>query len=76
MEYFLFFFFELFNFLMISKFVLFAFIMMILLCYFKICHQAEAQANVEYESDVDEDERALAQAIRDRAAVMKREVRF
>lgn len=37
--------------------------------------KAEAEANKEYESDVDEDERALAQAIRDRSKVIKKEVR-
>lgn len=36
--------------------------------------QAEAEANREYESDVDEDERALATAIRERAAVVKKQV--
>lgn len=40
-----------------------------------VYHQAEAEANKEYESDVDEDERALAQAIRDRSKVIKKEVR-
>ena len=37
-------------------------------------YQAEAEANKEYESDVDEDERELAKAIRERATVIKKEV--